>query len=47
VRPLPSIAAVSPHPAAPKLTGRAGFRLLVEGWVETDAGEVGMAENPA
>ena len=42
---LPSIAAVSRLTLRTKLTGAtAGFRLLVEAGVETDAGEVGMAE---
>jgi DNA mismatch repair protein MutL len=42
---LPSIAAVSRLTLRSKLAGAtAGFRLLVEAGVETDAGEVGMAE---
>ncbi len=42
---LPSIAAVSRLTLRSKMTGAtAGFRLLVEAGVETDAGEVGMAE---
>ncbi len=42
---LPSIAAVSRLTLRTKMTGAAvGFRLLVEAGVETDAGEVGMAE---
>ena len=42
---LPSIAAVSRLTLRTKLSGAAaGFRLLVEAGVETDAGEVGMAE---
>ncbi len=42
---LPSIAAVSRLTLRTKMAGAtAGFRLLVEAGVETDAGEVGMAE---
>jgi DNA mismatch repair protein MutL len=42
---LPSIAAVSRLTLRTKTTGDlAGFRLLVEAGVETDAGEIGMAE---
>jgi DNA mismatch repair protein MutL len=42
---LPSIAAVSRLTLRTKTTGAAaGFRLLVEAGVETDAGEIGMAE---
>ncbi len=42
---LPSIAAVSRLTLRTKMTGAAaGFRLLVEAGVETDAGDVGMAE---
>lgn len=42
---LPSIAAVSRLTLRTKMTGAtAGFRLLVEAGLETDAGEVGMAE---
>jgi len=42
---LPSIAAVSRLTLRSKMTGAAaGFRLQVEAGVETDAGEVGMAE---
>ena len=42
---LPSIAAVSRLTLRSKMAGAtAGFRLLVEAGVETDAGEVGMAE---